>query len=85
MALTHGIPPDFRGGVHLFFLTAIRHWVSADFIGARNFCVPMTFSAEIPPLASSSQGSSSNGCCLILQVTRDQIICAYIFLHPLIV
>ena len=48
LVLTHGIPPDFCGGVHLFIETAIRHWVSAYFIGSRN-CVPMTFTAEIPP------------------------------------
>ena len=25
LVLAYGIPPDFRGGVHLFFQTAIRH------------------------------------------------------------
>ena len=48
MVLTHGIPPDFRGGAHLFVLTAIRHRVSPEFIGSRN-CVSMAFSAESPP------------------------------------
>ena len=48
MVLTHRIPPDFRGGAHLFVLTAIRHRVSPEFIGSRN-CVPMAFSAESPP------------------------------------
>ena len=28
--------------------TAIRHWVSPEFIGSRN-CVPMAFTAESPP------------------------------------
>ena len=46
--LTHGIPPDFRGGVHLFIKTDIRHRVSPEFIGSRN-CLPMAFSAESPP------------------------------------
>ena len=48
LVLTHGIPPDFRGGVHLFIETAIRHRVSADFIGSRD-CVPMTFTVKSPP------------------------------------
>ena len=45
MMLTHGIPPDFRGGVHLSIYTAIRHRVSPEFIGSRN-CVPTAFTAE---------------------------------------
>ena len=44
----YGIPPDFRGGVHLFIQTVIRHWVSSEFIGSRS-CVPMTLTAERPP------------------------------------
>ena len=48
LVLTHGIPPDFRGGVHLFIKTAIRHRVSPELIGSRN-CVPMAFTAESPP------------------------------------
>ena len=46
LALTYGIPPEFRGGVH--YETAIRHRVSPKFIGSRN-CVPMAFTAESPP------------------------------------
>ena len=61
LVLAHGIPLDFRGGVH-FVYTAIRHWVSPEFIGSRS-CVPMAFTAESPPArAKSSQGSSGNGC-----------------------
>ena len=48
LVLTHGIPPDFRGSVHLFCYTAIRHRVSPEFIGSRNF-VPIAFTAESPP------------------------------------
>ena len=48
VVLTYGIPPDFRGGVHLFMLTAIRYRGSPEFIGSRN-CVPMSFTAESPP------------------------------------
>ena len=44
----YGIPPEFRGGVHLFIYTAIPHRVSPEFIGSRN-CVPMAVIAESPP------------------------------------
>ena len=36
LVLTYRIPPEFRDGVHLFILTAIRHRVSPEFIGSRN-------------------------------------------------
>ena len=49
LVLAYGIPPKFRGGVHLFIYTAIRHRVSPEFIGSRS-CVPMAFTAEsLPP------------------------------------
>ena len=48
LVLTYGIPPEFRGGVHLFVLTAIRHRVSPEFIGSCS-CVPMGFAPESPP------------------------------------
>ena len=48
LVLTYEIPADLRDGVHLFIETAIRHWVSPEFIGSRN-CAPMTFTAESPP------------------------------------
>ena len=48
LVLTYGIPPEFRGGVHFFFLTAIRHRVIPEFIGSLN-CLPMAFTAESPP------------------------------------
>ena len=61
LVLTHGIPPDFRDGVHYI---AIRHRAGPEFIGSRN-CVPMVFTAESPPTrASKPQGSFSNECCL---------------------
>ena len=44
LVLTYGIPPDFRGGVHLFIKTVIRHRVSPENIGSCN-CVPMAFTA----------------------------------------
>ena len=50
LVLTHGIPADVRGDVHLFIIrTAIRHWVSPEFIGSRN-SVPMAFTADSPPV-----------------------------------
>ena len=37
LVLTYGIPPEFRGGVHLFiYETAIRHRACPEFIGSRN-------------------------------------------------
>ena len=39
LVLTYGIPPEFRGGVHLFIYNR------PDFIN----CVPMAFTAESPP------------------------------------
>ena len=46
LVLTYGIPPEFRGGVHLFI--NIRHRISPEFIGSR-ICVPMSFTTESPP------------------------------------
>ena len=43
-----GIPPVLRGGVHLFIYTTIRHRVSSEFVGSRNY-VPVAFTAESPP------------------------------------
>ena len=62
--LAYGIPPDFRGGVHLVIYAAIRHRVSPEFIKSRN-CVPMAFTTGSPPArASISRSSFSNECCL---------------------
>ena len=47
LVFTYGIPPELRGGVHLF-KTAIRHRVCLEFNGSRNY-VPMAFTAESPP------------------------------------
>ena len=47
LVCTHGIPPNFRGGVHLFIETTIRHRVVPEFIGSR-ICVPIAFTAESP-------------------------------------
>ena len=50
LAVTLGrVPPDFRGGAHLFISSTaiIRHRVSPEFIGSRN-CVQMAFTVESP-------------------------------------
>ena len=73
--LTCGIPPDFRGGVHLFIETAIRHRVSPEFIGSRH-CVPQwrSLSRVHRHRASKPRGSSKR--MLPSQVTMDQLVCA---------
>ena len=49
MVLTYGVPPEFRGGVHLFIIKiAIRYRASPEFVGSSS-CVPMAFTAESPP------------------------------------
>ena len=75
--LTHGIPPDFRGGVHLFIYTAIRQRASPRFIGSGN-CVPMALLPRVRRhRVNSPQVSSSNGCCLC--ITMDQLMCVCVF------
>ena len=77
--LTYGIPPDFRGGVHLMFQTTIRHRVSPEFgraIAYRRRSLPRVR----PHSASSPQGSSSNGCCVC--ITMDQLVRASVIPHP---
>ena len=72
--LTYGTPPEFRGGVHLFISTAIRHRIRPEFVGSCN-CVPM---APLPRVRrhrdSQPQGSSER--VLPWQVTMDQLIFA---------
>ena len=63
LVLTYGIPPEFRGGVHIFIQTAIRHRVSPELIGSRN-CVPIAFTAESPGTGSVNLKVVPNECCL---------------------
>ena len=89
MVLTHGIPPNFRGGgVHLFILTAIRHRVtrhrvSPELIGSSCNCVPVAFTAESPPAQGQQvvltvvPGTGA----AILHVTMDQLMCTSLFPH----
>ena len=68
MVLTRGIPPDFRGGVHLFMLSSAIGSVPS-LSGHAIACRSMVFTVESPPArASSPQGSSrSNGCCCLFR------------------
>ena len=83
MVLHYGIPPDFRGGVHLSIETVTRHRVSPEFIGSRNR-VPMAFTAE-SPLAQASKPQGSSTRVLPWQVTMTNMrlsfphyICMYV-------
>ena len=50
LVLTYGVPPEFRGSVHLLILNRHVHRVSPEIIGSRaNNCVPIAFTAESPP------------------------------------
>ena len=49
LVLTYGIPPEFCGGIHFLYQTAIRHRVSPEFIWSPRNCVPMAFIAVSPP------------------------------------
>ena len=75
LVLTHGIPPDFHSGVHLFILN--RHTpsgqsrvLSGHAIAYRWRLLPRVHRHR----ASNSQGSSKR--VLPWQVTMDQFICA---------
>ena len=77
--LTHGIPPDFRGGVHLYILNHIPHRASPEFIGGSRNCVTMALPRVRRHRARSPQGSSSSWCCLC--ITMDQLMCVSLFPH----
>ena len=71
--VTGFLPSSAAASIHE---TAIRHRVSPEFIRSRN-CVPMAFTAESRRRRTSKpQGSSER--VLPWQVTRDQLICAFI-------
>ena len=53
VVLTHGIPPDFRSGVHSFISPTAIDRVSPGFIRSCNR-VPMAFTAESPPAQGQS-------------------------------
>ena len=47
--LTGFLPSSAAVSIYSSITTAIRHRVSPEFIGSRNNCVPMAFTAESPP------------------------------------
>ena len=82
--LTHGIPSDVHGGVHIFL--PAPHTIgpvpslSGHAIAYRWRSLPRVRWHK----ASSPQGSSSNGCCLC--ITMDQmLLCSSLFPSPLLV
>ena len=83
-AYEYGIPPEFRGGVHIFL--PAPHTIgsvpslSGHVIAYRLRSLPRVHWHR----ASSPQGSSSNGCCLC--ITMDQmLLCSSLFPHPLLI
>ena len=79
--LTHGIPPAFRGGVHLFeppYAIKSVPCLSGRAIAYRCHSPPRVHQHS----AGCPQGSSSNGCCLC--ITMDQIMCASLFPRSLL-
>ena len=81
---THGIPPEFRGGVHIF-LPASHTIGSVPSLSGRAIAYRL---CSLPRVrwhrTSSPQGSSSDGCCLC--ITTDQmLLCSSLFPHPLLV
>ena len=72
LVLTHGIPPEFRGGVRIF-LPAPHTIGSIPSLSGHAITYRLR---SLPRVrwhrASSPQGSSSNGCCLC--ITMDQML-----------
>ena len=68
LVLTHGIPPDFRGDVHLF--------IPPYAIGSQSrvYQIGRSLPRVRRHRIKSPLGSSRNGCCLC--ITVDQLICA---------
>ena len=82
--LTHGIPPEFRGGVHIFLPAppTIGSFpsLSGHAIAYRLRSLPRVRWHR----ASSPQGSSSNGCCLCITMGQ-MLLCSSLFPHPLLI
>ena len=80
--LTRGIPPEFRGGVHIFL--PAPHTIgsvpslSGHAIAYRSRSLPRVRWHR----ASSPQGSSSNGCCLCITMNQ-MLLCSSLFPHLL--
>ena len=83
LVLTHGFPPEFRGGVHIF-LPAPHTIGSVPSLSGHAIAYRLR---SLPRVrwhrASSPQCSSSNGCCLC--ITMDQmLLCSSLFPHPVL-
>ena len=85
LVLTHGVPPDFRGGVHLFIYAAIRHRVSPEFIGVtqlRTDGIHCQESAGTGPVVLKVVPVTGAA---ILKATMEQLMRASLFPHPLVI
>ena len=81
MVLTHGTPPDFRGGVHyLYRRTPSGQSRVYRVTQLRTDGVQCRESAGTGPVVLKAVPVTDDA----LQVTMDQLICAYIFPHPLL-
>ena len=83
MLTHHGIPPDYRGGVHLLKPPYAVGPVQS-LSGPRN-CVLMALTAESPP----AQGQTAvlkvvPGDGYYLCITMDQLMCVSLFSYPLV-
>ena len=84
LVLTHGIPHEFRGGVHIF-LPAPHTIGSVPSLSGHAIAYRLRSLRRVRwHRASSPQGSSGDGCCLC--ITADQmLLCSSLFPHPLLV
>ena len=82
--LTHGIPPEFPGGVHIF-LPAPHTIGSVPSLSSHAIAYRLRSLPRVRwDRASSPQGSSSNGCCLCITM-HQMLLCSSLFPHPLLV
>ena len=82
--LTHGIPPEFRGGVHIFLPATHTIGSVPSLSGHAIACRLRSLPRVRWHRASSPQGSSSNGCCLCITMDR-MLLCSSLFPHPLMI
>ena len=85
LVLTYGIPPEFRGGVHLFILDHHTPLGSSRVYGVtqlRANGVHCRESGGTRPVVLKVVPATGPA---ILQVTMDQIMCASLFPHVLLV
>ena len=80
--LDHGIPPDFRGGAHLYILTAIRHRSLVYRVAYRWRSLPRVTSTgpEVPKVLVPVTRAAFRKVC---RSPMNQLMCAFLFPHPL--